>query len=503
MYESLERWIAWFLTLAGVIAAAVWLTSAARFVDGVDMYVFVNHARDMVRGLAPESDSAYRYFPGVYTFWRGILCCFGFGVGSIGTAVVVLLGVNALLTGLLSWRLTQSRQAGGFAGLLYLSISSRYECLSGTAEPLATVPFLLAVLCLSAEPTKGRSWMVMLAGVGLGLCVYCKQQAGLLAPGVIWIPISAAFLSRRWTEFRRACADVILMALVAPLTLLLAVLCEGQGLTPVMTGLQMAAGYETHGSWSENLYSLLRNDETTGLMALIGAGGFFVATFSRRNTSRRDLTPAGVLACAGLAALVQFCTRGYYHYFLLIVPCLVTVFVWAMHSFACVADTLNRPHQLLKAAMAVVLIIPVLRTGDRPYDFEIQDPFLTTVPGSVRPWHFAADVRANLEQLRRHVSPHSQILVMPPVRSVIYLLLDGRQPAGYAFGRSSLDHIDWDQLEAAVVLDSHMLDDREAANWKEASCDSAMLTLRSHGFELQDQAGRFLLLRRNSVLKSD
>lgn len=501
MYERLERRVTWLLALLGVVAAAVWLVSATRFVDGVDLYVFVNHARDMVRGMAPESDTAYRYFPGVYTFWRFSLWCFGSELHVIQCGVTALLAVNALLTGLLSWRLATSAPVGCLGCILYLCIASRCECLSGTAEPLSTIPFLFALLFLSFELPKHRWIRLMMAGIGFGLCVYCKQQAGLLTLGVVAIPVSAVVVSPRWPAIFRSSRDVAVIALVAAVTLLLGILCEGKGLSPLAQGLRMAADYDAHGSWFGNLYHVFRNDESIGLMAAAAAGGIVLAAKSRRTDNDRTLVVVGILSCAGMAALAQFRTRAYYHYFLLTLPCLVTVFVWSAHLFVQRFATSSAVHRCLRAIVVLLAVVPVLRTGERPFDFEAWNPVLTSVSGEKRPWHAAADVQSDLARLRPHVPPQGQILVLPPVRSAVYFLLDGFQSSGYGFGPSGLENVNWDRLQAAVVIES--MDDREAANWKAADCDSAMLTLEKRGFMQTRQSGRFSLWERHSTQSAD
>ena len=503
MYEIFERYSSRLLAVWGSIAAIVWLITSAKFVDGVDLYVFVCHARDMIQSVAPDPDSAYRYFPGIYSFWRGILQArvLGQDFPALQFGVIAVLAANAMLAGALSWRLAKSVPYGVLGGVLYLCIASRYEGLTGTAEPLATIPFLAGLLLwfLSSERKSGHWKSLLLLGVGLGFSVYCKQQAGLLAVGMAWWPVARLRIDAPWsTAIRNGSKDVAVIAVTALATLMLGILYEGKGLAPLQQGLQMAAGYSSQGTWLSNLYSVFRNDESVGLMAATVVIGLFTAARSPRETSDNSFALTGILCCAAIAATVQFRSRGYYHYFLLVVPCLITAFVFALSAMTARFSASSVRDRSVRAVIFLIGVLPFFHAGQRPFDFEVWNPVASAADhDEPRPWHSDPELSADILNIQSHLDADRQIVVLPPVRSVIYLLVSARQSAGYAFGSSScLDNVNWDSLDAAVVLES--MDQRETANWQEADCDSAMLKLTERGFRRTHRGTRLSLWERSA-----
>ncbi len=498
MYETSERYFSRLLAVWGGIAAAVWLITTSKFVDGVDLYVFVCQSRDMLHETAPDSNSAYRYFPGIYSFWRSVLLLFGQDTPVIQRAVMSVLAVNAVLTGVISWRLAKSVPYGVLGGVLYLCIASRYECTMGTAEPLATIPFLIGLWLwtnVSAQtPVHWKS--LLLLGVALGLSVYCKQQAGLLAVGVVWLTI--ANLREQPTPsiaIRTACKQGTVIASAAAVTLLVAILFEGKGLDPLRQGLQMAAGYTAQGTWSSNFYSIIRNDESVALMMVVALAGIFCAARTPRDPAGNEnsFEVVGILCCSAFATTLQFRTRGYYHYFLLAIPCLVAVFVFAVSALSSRFQNTTVRNRCIRTLIFLISVVPFLHAGQRPDDFEIWNPVVSAADlEEPRPWHLTTQISDEIAELKSRLPAQSQIVVLPPVRSVTYLLVEARQSNGYAFGGPPcLDGVNWDELDAAIILEA--MDDRETTNWQESDCDSAMLSVTNRGFERTYRGARFSL----------
>lgn len=490
-----------FACVAGTLAVVAWFVSVVRYVDGVDLHVFVCHARDMLWLGTSAEDSAYRYFPGVYAFWRFVLASFGPEDAPVQTAIVLILATNTLLTGLIAFRLTGSAVTATAAGCLYVCLASRFECLSGTAEPLATIWFLAGVLAWSWWPQSSATGFVLL-GIGFGLALYCKQQAGLLALGAVWL-VAAECLRRgprSYTRIFKAVRELLVTAVAAVLCFGTLVLLEGHGAAPVYSGLKMVSRYSSAGSFLSNLYDIFRNDESIGLMAGTIAGavawpGFGRSKNGKRQDELRDRRPGtdserrtptstvvGVLLCAGAAALLQFRTRGYYHYFLLIIPSLVIPFTVALWRAWSVLESYPGRKADLKWLVLLVAAVPFGHAGDRDLDFELWDPFVRPTEVAEMPvWHREAAIAADLQFLRSRVPAGSELLVLPPVRAAIYLQTGGRQSTGYAFGRDwAAAAPDLATLDYVVVMRNQ--DAREQTNWKNSACDSVMLKLQQHGF---------------------
>lgn len=499
--------------IAGVAAVVAWLVTAIRFVDGVDLHVFVCEARDLLKFESTAPDSAYRYFPGVYTFWRFVLWSFGDDYFVLQRSVILLLAANTAIVALLTFRLTAGCFTAIFAAALYVCLVSRFEGLSGTAEPLGTFFFLSAVLAWLVCGRNKRTAFVVL-GIGLGLTVYCKQQAGLLSLGTVWLLIDEAMTpgDDRLRRLRAVVIGLCTAAVFAAGVLFALVLLEGHGLAPLLTGLKMVTGYHRSGSFSANLYSVLRNDESVGLMAAVLSLAA-VRHLTRRSTSDtvKVVLPSGdstgdalhrpslrvvvgLLITAALASLVQFRTRGYYHYFLLTIPSLVVSYAVVLRSAWSTAAAPGRRTRLMRVGIVLLGAVPFLHAGDRSLDFELWDPVVrATEQADVRPWHRQPEVARDLAQLRERLPAGREMLVLPPIRAIIYLQADGYQPTGYAFGQgAAAQAVDANEKAAVIVMLNP--DDRERANWEDADCDSAMLALQQQNFRSVWKGRRMELL---------
>jgi hypothetical protein len=190
----------------------------------------------------------------------------------------------------------------------------------------------------------------------------------------------------------------------------------------------------------------------------------------------------GLLITAAVASLIQFRTRGYYHYFLLAIPSLVVSYAVVLRSAWLMAKPRGTRTLLLKVGIVLLGAVPFLHAGDRSLDFELWDPVVrATEQADHRPWHRQPEVARDLAQLREQLPAGREMLVLPPVRAIIYLQTDGYQPNGYAFGQgAAAQAVDTNEKAAVVVMRDP--DGRERANWEDADCDSAMLALQQQNF---------------------
>jgi hypothetical protein len=481
LYDRIERKLAGIVSLWLAGAAAVYLLTARSYVDGVDLYVFVCHARDMLQGTAPETDSAYRYFPGIYSFWKMVLFVGGTEISAVQWGVVSAIASNAVLVGLFCRKVSTSHVWAAYGAALYVSIASRYECLAGTGEPIATIFFLAGLLCLDSRApfSEGLSLRRLFLPVCLGLCVYTKQQAGFLTIGMMWLPIAGLCKSdRSLRRFRSDLGRLAETATIAVIVFLIAVLFEGKGLSPVRDGLAMATGYSAEGNLLTNIWDAIRNDETAGLVAFVGVVG---AALKLLRSSESSVV-LGILVCAGLFTLLQFSKRGYYHYFLLATPCFVIAFVDALSTLRQQRQKSVLMDRSFRLGTCFLAAVPLFYCGERELDFMPLTPVVSLPAGSASPpWHADPLIRNDLSEVRKIVSPGSRIGVLPPVRSVIYFLLGSRQEAGYAFGNiDSRARVNSENTDFVVVLKD--MDSRESSNWKETECDSAILRMKKIGF---------------------
>jgi hypothetical protein len=325
--RSLHRAVMGGGIAVATVATVQYLLMITPQVGGVDFFYYVCNARDMLLRPDAFSTRAYSYFPGVYAFWRTAWLATGGSLLGLQASAVLLVVANSLVLGWIVYRVCRSGSIGALAIFWYLLLASRYQGFAGVTEPLATLPWLVGLAIWQGTTLRGPAgWMRAIGlGIALGLTTYAKQQAGLLTLGAI-----AWLMERPATPppYRHDLRQLILVPLIAGGTLLIGILAEGKGMTPLLQGGQLATAYAREGTWLWNLYVQVRHDETAALFALFSLGGWGALYFSSWRTRRLDrpwLRLASFSILAGIATLIQFRSRPYGHYALLGIPCLVLV----------------------------------------------------------------------------------------------------------------------------------------------------------------------------------
>ena len=161
-------------------------------------------------------------------------------------------------------------------------------------------------------------------------------------------------------------------------------------------------------------------------MMVVAFAGIFVAARSpcEAKGNGNAFAVVGILCCSAFATTLQFRTRGYYHYFLLAIPGLVVAFVFAASEFSSRFQKTIFRDGCIRAMIFLVTVAPFFHAGQRPDDFEIWNPVVSAADfEQQRPWHLTPQVSAEIAELRVRLPAHSQIVLLPPVRSVMYLSL--------------------------------------------------------------------------------
>lgn len=313
----------WALLSAWALAEAVrWMLRLGPQVAGVDFYTYVTIARDT---LSPEgaSESRFGYFPGVFTFWAFVIRTLGEDLSSLRRAYALVLGLNALLCGRLVSRSVRAPWSALCAFVLaasaYVLLAVSLEGFIGATEPIATLPVLAGLLVWDGASPAGRQGVLRAAalGLGLGVAVFVKQQAALVALG--WV----ALLPGAWgksapqgpTQAQRG-----LELLVVPAAALAGMLCcfaLSVGLGPLTRGLAFARAYAVGKDLSTSSSAIA--------IALAGALGLSLlgVLLARKLLARPPPALAAFALTGGLAALAQLGVRPYKHYALLAVPLVV------------------------------------------------------------------------------------------------------------------------------------------------------------------------------------
>ena len=483
-----------------LLTAVCYLLTMREAVGDVDLFYFLCYARDMnLGGDIPEN--AYSYFPGIYTFWRSAILISGDSLPALQAWHLGTIVLNCLLISLLLWRLTRSLPAALFSAGWALLLYTRFQGLGGTSEPLATIPLLAALCYWNGESMRGQKGILscLALGVGFGLALYGKQQAGLLSLGALLLLAESLGHS---TARRHDLRILVILPVLALLTLLVAILAEGKGMAPLWKGLSIVSSYGQEGSWLHNLYVQVRRDETAALATLFTAGTLCwwgLEKKTRTDSERRQLSVAGLLAISGLATLIQLRSRGFHHYMLLAVPSLVvsSTLAW-LHLWSRRTETWRS----LKIPCLALLLAPLV-----PFLFSsgIDKSFLAAklprpVEGATLPHlHQKLNSQNDLEQIRQHVAPGTSILLVPARHNSIHFLLQTSSSASTGYHFQLKEYIDgsWiDQLSAGhryVVVQFGGLDETDRKSWGRIQQRRTHRTLLNQNYEVLVE-GRYLVL---------
>jgi hypothetical protein len=354
-----------------------------------------------------------------------------------------------------------------------------------TTEPIATLPFLAALLLWGGRPLRGKNGALCAAtiGVGLGLSLYTKQQAGLLSLGAVTLLAGWRLAPPRK---RHMLGNLLLIPVAAVMAFAAALLLEGKGIEPLRVGLQMVASYERKDSWLENVYAQLRNDESAALAAGCVAATLAVILLSgkkRRWLGSPWLALAAFVAVAGLAVTLQFTSRGYRHYSLLAAPCLTVSGVVLAIRLAPWVLAATRRSELAAFALLGLAALPLAYTGGNPENLHVWRIVLAKDYAPQQLWHRQADVAADLARLRAMVSPGEKMYVLPPRRNSTHFVLGTRSVAetGYGFTPLPAEQMDWMSFDA-VLLINRELDETDSALPKEGKNDAMRRSLVASGF---------------------
>jgi len=488
-----------FVAIALLLLTAVcYLLTMRGAVGDVDLFYFLCYARDMnLGGNIPEN--VYSYFPGIYTFWRFAILISGDALPALQAWHLGTIVLNCLLVSLLLWRLTRSLPAALFSAGWALLLYSRFQGLGGTSEPLATIPLLAALCYWNGESVRGQKGILycLALGIGFGLALYGKQQAGLLSLGALMLLAESLGPARRH-DLR----ILVVLPILALLTLVVAILAEGEGMAPLWKGLSIVSAYGQEGSWLHNLYVQVRRDETVALAALFTAGTLCwwgLGKRTRTDPERRQLSVAGLLAISGLATLIQFRSRGFHHYMLLAVPSLVvsSTLAW-LHLWSRRAEAW-RSLKIPCLALLLAPLVPFLFSSGIGKSFlagELPRP----VEGAYLPHlHQKLNFGEDVEQIRQQLAPGASILLVPARHNSIHFLLhtSSSAPTGYHFQLKEYIDGSWiDQLSVGhryVVVQFGGLDETDKKSWGRIQQRRTHRTLMIQNYKVLVE-GRYLVL---------
>lgn len=494
--SPLRLWAEWYRNCVmagglgvGIYAAVEYVITVRPLIEGYDFYFYICYARDLAQGAGDVPLARYRYFPGVYTYWTTVVSLTGGALETLQWAYIGLFGLNLLLVSALVFRATRNLPGSVYAGLWYAVLCSRFEGFFGVTELLTTIPLLLGLLLWCGEPFRGwpGAWRVMALGSGLGLALYSKQQGGLLSLGALSL-LMAVFLAP--PKRRHQIGHLLALPLCAAGVFLVGILLEGHGLEPLRWGLEFTEKHQTEGRFLEYFLGIFKHAEESmlaGTLTLIAWLGICILPRFRFLLGESWVGLVGFAALAAAATLIQFTVRAHHHYFLLTAPLLVVSTVVMGLHLARRAPEEIRESPFLRIVLLLLVAFPLFQKGGNRACLRLWPISLGAEAPESQLWRLEPDVTEDINSLRGYFHEGEDLLILPPCRNEIHLMLGTRSitfPVGYSWypDPGLLTHtLRSEKLKSVLVLTT-IPHSNDQAIWEGFGTGQAVADLPSLGF---------------------
>jgi len=473
--QAYRKTLIGLLSIAAVVSCIQYLIVSRVMVGGVDWYYYLCYSRDMVNSNS-FSENAYSYFPGVYVFWTSVMRLVGQDLPTLQSFCQLALIVVCLLTGWIVRQHTYCKVLTLFSIFWTFVLFTKFDGLTGVTESLAVAPWLVGLLLWRGQPLDDQQplWRIVLFGVAMGVTVFTKQQAGLLSLGFAYL--LAEQLQKN--DKPHAWKHLLIVPVTAGITLVLLVVCLGNGLTPLTMGVKTAGQYGTEQSWLLNLYTQVRHDESLWITMSI-AGVLFLGRSRWLSTNAVKNQPSwrliGFSLVAILATLLQFRARPFHHYMLLSIPATVIVCSITYDRYRSWVQASRRKRILVGA----ILILPCIWFA--PYN-DSYHPLRLQMPNTTQ-WerqHTALhdpNMQAIITTLEKHIPAESRLLIMPGRYNHIHFALQSLadNETGYNFRTRQFASEDqsWQaplhqtSAEFVLLLTGSTISEAEQKHWRQ------------------------------------
>jgi hypothetical protein len=487
--KSLHRFIPcffWTTALLSVWLCGIYLFTLRPSIGGIDFYFYILNARDLAEANSSAPWARYVYFPGVYRFWEIV---FHMSDGTLASLQWVYLGVLLANAGLVAAILATSVTSwpvGLLGAVTYIALAGRLEGFSGCTEPIATIPFLTGLLFWHLLERKGhKTSSLACLSVAFGICLFVKQQAGLLVIGVTALLLCPPALGResigRFTE-------TVIVAIGSVATFLIAMWLDGGGYSALEMGLTFATGYKAQGSWLSHLTGLWQVSRTVSTAFLCSAAvcvAFLAFHKKLVGVSSNRLRLLGITTLSTVAGLFQFSRRGYLHYGLLILPCAILSVASAIRlgldATRSLASQWSMVQRRLVMTLAVIALSCVLVS-------EIHFTFREATRQLESAMQSQVNSSGQLSSFCSSLKPGSFLFIVPPRHNEIHWACKTKtigMPLGYGWENlqysTYLTALNNSQIDQVLVFESAG-DRAEEGLWPSVAVTTVINHLLDSGF---------------------
>jgi hypothetical protein len=193
-------WIA--ISLIILIAATIrWRLASMPLERDEGEYAYI--AQQVLKGVPPYESAYSMKLPGIYVIYALFLAAFGQTITAIHLGLIIFNAATIIVVFLLTRRMFGDL-AGVAAGGSYaiLSVLGTTQGFIANAEHFVLLPALVGILFLTGPSQKHGIWVILLAGLFLGLAFIIKQH------GIFFVVFGGLYLlfsdlSRRPIEWKK------------------------------------------------------------------------------------------------------------------------------------------------------------------------------------------------------------------------------------------------------------------------------------------------------------
>jgi hypothetical protein len=404
-------------------------------IHGVDFFALVLFARDAVWGMSDIPQAGLVYFPGIYLFWMMAMKWFGMDLYPLQWIYVCVLYLNALLIAVVIYQVLSKATWAILGAAIYLIINTRFDGIHASSEPLATIAYLLGLSLFITLWKRKKIWLAFcILGGSLGLTLYLRQQAGLLAVGCIVFCLCYFYKSRiNWLPMR------VHWLMTLPVTAFLAVAVGFAiygGLPGLMRGIQFIQHYDTQNSLIFNLKEMFLLAPPVSILFLVTCLSWVITELLPQNSKLQGnqlyFIVTGLNVLSMLACLAQYSKRAYPHYALLQLPSLIIASLLELNKWLSFLTNRRLPLKWigLISVMAITIIVyftPGVILGKK---YEALKNVL------IKPilWNERSRIGMEFSEVCNHVRAKEDLFIVLPRNNLIHWICGTRSvswPHGY------------------------------------------------------------------------
>lgn len=303
------------LTVLMGLCYSMWLKAIT--VGGPDFLYSILYGRDL---SLSKTHASYGYFPGVQKFWSFCISIVGADINILQRAYVIVLLLSVLVFVLNMFQITRNIIASVVFGWFYVALLFILEGMGGVLEPFSILLVMTGYLlyqCTFLKKYYHLNAVVMI--VFLAMTAFTKQQS------LVFVVASFLLPYQKIKFLHEVKIKNLLVPFGSILVFYVFFLIDGEGLNGILVRLNEIKTYTKHGSFLFNLQNVFKAMSPVLYIYFILSLLTVKALWSHDAFQKYaiDIRRIAFWLVSGVGFLYQFTARGYLHYGIYFIPCIL------------------------------------------------------------------------------------------------------------------------------------------------------------------------------------